>query len=173
MARIRMAPCDYNGGAPDGYQCDKCGAKGVKLWRDYNTFLEHQELACAACLRAYAASQGRHGEVDSEGMWSKPGEDSRYKSDSFCWRVPAVPPPVRLHVLGIRVGPARRRGLVEAPAHAHRHHPSGGLLTRWPFGGLSLPSLGGRDRPTTGHLSGGSLWTTPPSTVPTTRPAPC
>lgn len=91
MTAQHMAPCDYTGGAPDGYRCDKCGAKGVKLWRDYSTFLEHQELTCAPCLRAYAASQGRHGEVDSDGLWSKPGDDIRWKSDSFFWRVPAVP----------------------------------------------------------------------------------
>jgi hypothetical protein len=30
------------------YRC-KCGAAGVKLWRQYNTFLDHIELHCVDC----------------------------------------------------------------------------------------------------------------------------
>lgn len=40
---------DYTAGAPDSYQCQECGARGVKLWRDYQTFLDHQRLLCLEC----------------------------------------------------------------------------------------------------------------------------
>jgi hypothetical protein len=32
------------------YECMKCGASGVKLWREYNTFINNQTLLCADCL---------------------------------------------------------------------------------------------------------------------------
>ena len=38
-----------DGRTPDGYECDDCGATGVRLYRDYNTFLENQHLRCRAC----------------------------------------------------------------------------------------------------------------------------
>lgn len=31
------------------YVCGKCKEGGVKLWREYNTFLDHQTLLCAIC----------------------------------------------------------------------------------------------------------------------------
>ncbi len=34
---------------PPGYKCSKCGATGVKLWRDYQTSLENQTLVCLNC----------------------------------------------------------------------------------------------------------------------------
>jgi hypothetical protein len=34
---------------PEGYVCSKCNAKNCKLWRQYNTFLEHLFLLCAKC----------------------------------------------------------------------------------------------------------------------------
>jgi len=34
---------------PPGYKCSKCAATGVKLWRDYQTFLHHQSLLCLNC----------------------------------------------------------------------------------------------------------------------------
>jgi len=34
---------------PQGYECGKCGAKGCRLWRRYQTFLNHQDLFCANC----------------------------------------------------------------------------------------------------------------------------
>ena len=49
MCKIKMGPCDYNGGASPGYECGQCGAKGVKLWREYQTAMVAQELYCAAC----------------------------------------------------------------------------------------------------------------------------
>lgn len=87
---IRMSRCDYKGGAPRGYKCSRCSIQGVKLWRDYNTFLNHQELLCASCLREAAKSGGKDGTVNEEGLWDT-GEGYHY--DSFCFRVPAVPTP--------------------------------------------------------------------------------
>lgn len=34
---------------PEGYVCGDCGVKGVRLYRKYQTFLNHQELRCRAC----------------------------------------------------------------------------------------------------------------------------
>ncbi len=43
-------PVDYSKPAtPENYVCGKCSADGVKLYRDYNTFLNHQTLLCCAC----------------------------------------------------------------------------------------------------------------------------
>jgi len=35
--------------ATSKYRCSKCGRAGYKLWRQYNTFLDHIRLLCAAC----------------------------------------------------------------------------------------------------------------------------
>lgn len=32
-----------------GYKCADCGAEGVRLWREYQTFLDHPTLRCRAC----------------------------------------------------------------------------------------------------------------------------
>lgn len=46
------APFRYKDGTtPEGYVCKDCGAKGVRLYREYNTFLEYQHLSCRACAR--------------------------------------------------------------------------------------------------------------------------
>lgn len=86
-----IGPVDYGKpGAPPGYHCGKCGARGVKLWRDYQTFLDHQSLLCAACA---CAEQGKTEVVPREGgrfpgmVSCRPGPDS----DAIGWRVPAVP----------------------------------------------------------------------------------
>lgn len=62
---------------PDKYCCGECGAKGVKLWRDYNTFLEYQSLLCADCSEKEQNKQ--------------PKEYGRKIGDQIGWRVPAVP----------------------------------------------------------------------------------
>ena len=38
-----------DGTVPEGYFCADCGITGVRLYREYNTFLEHQHLSCRAC----------------------------------------------------------------------------------------------------------------------------
>lgn len=35
---------------PKGYVCGPCGARGVRLYREYSTFLDHQVLRCRACV---------------------------------------------------------------------------------------------------------------------------
>jgi hypothetical protein len=45
-----LGPFSYDSlDAPNGYACMKCGAHGVRLWRDYNCFVEHQTLTCFPC----------------------------------------------------------------------------------------------------------------------------
>lgn len=76
---------------PSGYVCSVCGARGCKLWRQYQTFAEHIELLCCDC-----AGKDQERDVSSmneEGMrltpeysWSR---DQR--SDQIGWLVPAVP----------------------------------------------------------------------------------
>lgn len=61
-----------------GYTCSKCGAKGVKLWRDYNILLDHQELTCYAC------TPGKDDPDDIRG----PGVHT-----SIGWKVAAIPTP--------------------------------------------------------------------------------
>lgn len=46
-----MGPCDYASSAtPRGYDCGSCKATGVRLYREYQTFLSHQALLCRACV---------------------------------------------------------------------------------------------------------------------------
>lgn len=60
------------------YQCEECGAKGVRLWRDYGMFLSSISLECRACAMK---SQNK-----TEADLNKYGP-----SDQIGWRVPAVP----------------------------------------------------------------------------------
>jgi hypothetical protein len=108
------------GKVPKDYVCGECGASGVKLWRDYNTFLEHQSLRCLPCacheqgkVRT-PTEDGRSLYTDKVHHWyrtatTKPGWWSGYdpkdgppadaietrtereKTDQIGWRVPAVP----------------------------------------------------------------------------------
>lgn len=79
-------PIDYSSiTTPSSYVCGACGKSGVKLWRDYQTFLEHQELRCADC--AGKASEIDVSEMGDDGMY--PGEYG--STDQIGWLVPAVP----------------------------------------------------------------------------------
>jgi hypothetical protein len=69
---------------PEGYRCAGCGAAGVKLWRQYNTFLDHIDLYCVDCA------------VRDQGVETTVGEDGRRESahgltDQIGNLVPAVP----------------------------------------------------------------------------------
>lgn len=79
-------PVDYSStAAPESYKCGGCGRTGVKLWREYQTFLDHQSLRCADCA---AADQGRDiTSMDDRGRYN--GEHGR--TDQIGWLVPAVP----------------------------------------------------------------------------------
>lgn len=55
------------------YACGACGATGVRLWRNYQTFLNSQTLTCRSCS-----------EKDQDKVLA-PG------TDQIGWRIPAVP----------------------------------------------------------------------------------
>ena len=78
-------PMMYAEGAiPENYRCSKCGAFGVKLWRQSQTFLNHIKLHCALCA---LEAEGEAGPVDNDGR-----RDSEYgMTDQIGWLVPAVP----------------------------------------------------------------------------------
>lgn len=71
----KIVAFSYAGGAPEGYVCGGCGASGCRLWRRYQTFLDHQALTCFSC-------------TEKIGIAGHP-----YTSDSHAigWRVAAVP----------------------------------------------------------------------------------
>ncbi len=70
------------------YVCSNCGASNCKLWRQYQTFLEHIELLCAPCA---AKDQDKSIEgIDAEGM--RPADGGAYDTtDTIGWLVPAIP----------------------------------------------------------------------------------
>lgn len=68
--------------APEGYECFACDARGVKLWRESETFLGSLSLACAACS---CAEIGIANEVDAD------GRRVHARTDQIGRRVPAVP----------------------------------------------------------------------------------
>lgn len=70
------------------YKCGLCGATDCKLWREYQTFLEHQALYCAPCG---AKAQGKSIEgIDSKGQ--RPTDEGAYPTtNTIGWLVPAVP----------------------------------------------------------------------------------
>jgi len=84
--RTFECPVNYTlSGAPQRYRCDDCGAHGVKLWRDYQTFLNHQRLLCADCG---VKDQKKAGRVDDNGNLDT---YDGFATDQIGWLVPAVP----------------------------------------------------------------------------------
>lgn len=85
---------DANAAPPAEYQCGTCGATDVRLWREYNTFLEHQRLYCAPCA---IKDQTRPDTVECqcESRWcafcKKHGKLNINLGDQIGWLVPAVP----------------------------------------------------------------------------------
>jgi hypothetical protein len=69
------------------YKCTVCGATGVKLWRQYQTFLEHINLLCGPCA---LNDQKLFGDtiIDTEG---KILTNYGIRTDSIGWLVPAIP----------------------------------------------------------------------------------
>jgi len=78
---VKIEPFKYKEGAiPEGYICGKCGAKGCRLWRPYQTFLDGITLLCANC-----AEKDQKKELELE-------VDRDYITcDQIGWFVPAVP----------------------------------------------------------------------------------
>ncbi len=77
-----------SGEVPENYKCGDCGIHGVKLWREYNTFLDHQTLRCAKCAVKNQKKEVR-GEVDDEGCITS--STIGHRTDQIGWLVPAVP----------------------------------------------------------------------------------
>jgi hypothetical protein len=69
---------------PAGYHCVRCGLHGVKLWRQYQTFVDEVELLCADCAMTNQKEAGR---VDEDGKH----ETEFGRCDQIGWLVPAVP----------------------------------------------------------------------------------
>lgn len=47
---VTVLPFTYASGiAPEGYECGDCGVTGVRLYREYQTFLDQQHLRCRKC----------------------------------------------------------------------------------------------------------------------------
>lgn len=107
-------------GVPPTYKCTNCGATGCKLWRDYQTFTDHQTLLCLECACTEQnkvrtpTEDGKSLYTDkvhyfyrtkttTPGWWygydPKEGAPAdaietkaeKEKSDQIGWRVPAVP----------------------------------------------------------------------------------
>lgn len=82
-----MRTIDYTKHAvPDGYVCADCGAFGVKLWREYQTFLENQVLRCCKC-----AGKSQNKDVSSIDADGKRVDQTGCRTDQIGWLVPAVP----------------------------------------------------------------------------------
>lgn len=84
--KMKFGKVDYNSKTPPKqYKCTDCGAYGCKLWREYQTFLDHQTLSCCDCA---AKSQKKDiSTIDDDGKYLS----GFYKTDSIGWRVPAIP----------------------------------------------------------------------------------
>ena len=72
---------------PTNYACHKCGAKRVKLWREYNTLLDHQSLLCCKCSGEEQDKDVKN--IDDRGMVES--EIGRSRTDQIGYRIPAVP----------------------------------------------------------------------------------
>lgn len=72
--------------APTHYKCSVCGRAGVKLWREYNTFLDHQRLLCRECAEKDQAEslRGLYGSGQILHDYSEP-------CDQISSLIPAVP----------------------------------------------------------------------------------
>ncbi|HET9893166.1 MAG TPA: hypothetical protein VFQ42_22000 [Mycobacterium sp.] len=85
---------DYSSSIPPlGYHCGKCGVHGVKLWREYNTFLDRQSLLCCDCACAEQSQDGKRRSVhqldDGRPRCTTIGD--AWGTDQIGWRIPAVP----------------------------------------------------------------------------------
>lgn len=71
---------------PKHYRCSVCGAKQVKLWRQYQTVADAIELHCCTCA---AKDQDRDiSDIDQDGLYTGSYE---MRSDQIGGLVPAIP----------------------------------------------------------------------------------
>lgn len=89
---VVYGPIDYAvPSAPPTYCCSACGATQCKLWRRYQTFLDHQALLCGACA---LRDQNKTGPIDVDGLFTEEGPPDglrEIRTDAIGWLVPAVP----------------------------------------------------------------------------------
>lgn len=74
------------GSIPSNYVCSRCGAKKVKLWRQYNTLADHIELLCGPCA---LEDQDKEGPIDGDGK--RMDDIVGQPCDQIGWLVPAIP----------------------------------------------------------------------------------
>jgi hypothetical protein len=109
MSRVApLGPVDYGSAqVPSLYHCGKCGNHGVKLWREYQTFLENQTLRCGDCAcaeqskdgKAYGVRELEAGRVCVTTTYDAEKQPQLHKihggsdvgGDQIGWRIPAVP----------------------------------------------------------------------------------
>ncbi len=88
---------DYgNPTPPVEYRCGKCGIHGVKMWRDYQTFRNHQSLLCGSCACVEQSNDERRFEVHEYAFGHVevnriPDPHNIGDGDQIGWRIPAVP----------------------------------------------------------------------------------
>lgn len=71
---------DYAAGAPPWYYCSECGAKRVRLWREYQTMASRTVLECRACA------------MKSQDYTEEKLQDIPTRDDAAIgWRVAAIP----------------------------------------------------------------------------------
>lgn len=113
---MNLGPVDYSSTTPpDGYRCTTCGRSGCKLWREYNTFLDHQTFECCDCAgksqKKDVSGIDDRGRIESlyeltprqrrararrdtrgrRGARPVPAAEAHGRTDTIGWRVPAVP----------------------------------------------------------------------------------
>jgi len=71
---------------PYDYICTKCSAGSRKLWREYNTFLDHQTFYCAKC-----ACEDQEKDISTMDKTGRIECDISGRTDQIGWLVPAVP----------------------------------------------------------------------------------
>lgn len=87
MAHRKVGTVNYTSGTiPEDYKCDKCGATGVKLWRESYTFADETSLYCFRCA---GENQGKDvSSINAEGMIPT---SHGHVTDQIGWLLCAIP----------------------------------------------------------------------------------
>lgn len=82
---MNIGTIDYaSPNTPPEYKCSQCGATGIKMWRQYQTFADNIDLLCADdAMKA----EKKKGTVGDDGKW----DDGYGRTDQIGGCVPAVP----------------------------------------------------------------------------------
>lgn len=80
---ISIEAFKYRTKTPKGYECSHCHVTGVKLWREYQTFLDHQQLLCATCAPIVKPREAA-AQAEFRRKYS-------IVTDQLCDMVPAIP----------------------------------------------------------------------------------